>query len=690
MRVTAGESPKLRRRAVTSVGRLGVGITLVLGLGGGAALAIGGLGAPTGAAVPAVTPTIWVVNQDASTLISYPLSATGNASPAVSISANQSSLEDPFGTEAFNDAGDLWVSNLNNHTLVEYTQSQLASSGDPTPAVTISSNASSLGDPGSVAFDASGDLWALNESGTLVEYTPSQLAASGDPVPAVTISVSISIPDAIPYGFAFDTSGDLWVSNIAASTVVEFTPSQLAASGAPTPAVTISATSASLDNPSGVAFDASGDLWVTNTGTDTLVEYSPSQLAASGDPAPAVTISSNASSLDGPFSLAFDAAGDLWVPNAQGDSIVEYTPGQLAASGDPVPIDTIVGSNTGLNVPGGVAIEQAPTVTSVSPASGPPAGGTTVTVDGTGFIYGATVDFGSVPATSVTYANPYELTAVAPAGSGTGTVDVTVSTFAGTSATSSADQFTYTNSGYVEVASDGGVFNYGSPFYGSRGGQHLNAPVVGIAGDPATGGYWEVAADGGVFGYNAPFFGSRGGQPLNAPIVGIAATPDGGGYWLVAKDGGVFNYGDAKFYGSRGGQALNAPVVGIAADNATGGYWEVAADGGIFNYNAPFLGSRGGQHLNAPVVGIAASTGGGGYWLVAKDGGIFNYGAAGFLGSRGGQHLNAPVVGVAGDPATGGYWEVAADGGIFNYGAPFLGSRGGQHLNAPVVGLGAA
>ncbi len=59
-------------------------------------------------------------------------------------------------------------------------------------------------------------------------------------------------------------------------------------------------------------------------------------------------------------------------------------------------------------------------------------------------------------------------------------------------------------------------------------------------------GYWLVASDGGIFSYgNAAFLGSRGGQPLNKPIVGMAATPDGGGYWLVASDGGIFSYGDA-------------------------------------------------------------------------------------------------------------------------------------------------
>ena len=166
---------------------------------------------------------------------------------------------------------------------------------------------------------------------------------------------------------------------------------------------------------------------------------------------------------------------------------------------------------------------------------------------------------------------------------------------------------TTAGSAYYETASDGGVFAFDAPFYGSMGGKKLNAPVVGIAADPATGGYWEVASDGGVFAFDAPFYGSMGGKKLNAPVVGMAATPDGGGYWLVAADGEVFPFGNAKFQGSMGGKKLNAPVVGIAADPATGGYWEVASDGGVFAFDTPFYGSMGGKKLNAPVVGMAAT-----------------------------------------------------------------------------------
>ncbi len=249
--------------------------------------------------------------------------------------------------------------------------------------------------------------------------------------------------------------------------------------------------------------------------------------------------------------------------------------------------------------------------------------------------------------------------------------------------------------GYWEVASDGGIFNFGAAasFLGSAGEIHLNAPVVGLASTSSGGGYWEVASDGGIFTYgDADFYGSMGGKPLNKPVVGIAATPDGRGYWEVASDGGIFSFGDAAFYGSMGGKPLNKPVVGITATPDGLGYWEVASDGGIFSFgDAAFYGSMGGKPLNKPVVGITATPDGLGYWEVASDGGIFSFGDAAFFGSMGGKPLNKPVVGIAATPDGLGYWEVASDGGVFNFGdAAFLGSTGSIALNAPVVGISAS
>ena len=83
----------------------------------------------------------------------------------------------------------------------------------------------------------------------------------------------------------------------------------------------------------------------------------------------------------------------------------------------------------------------APTVTGVSPASGPESGGTTVTITGSDLSAATDVDFGSTPATSFNVDRATQITATAPAGSGT--VDITVTTPSGTSATSNADRYTY-------------------------------------------------------------------------------------------------------------------------------------------------------------------------------------------------------------------------------------------------------
>ncbi len=251
-----------------------------------------------------------------------------------------------------------------------------------------------------------------------------------------------------------------------------------------------------------------------------------------------------------------------------GESLDEYTPSQLAATGDPTPVNTIVGGDTDMNGPGGVVIEQAPTVTSVVPNAGPAAGGTTVTIHGTGFNYGSTVDFGSTAATSVTYESAYELTAVSPAGSGV--ANVTVSTFAGTSATSSADQFTYASSGYTLVGSDGGTFALGTaPFLGSLPADGVHASnIVGIAPAPSGNGNWLAGSDGGVFAFGSAVY--QGSLPANGVhvknIVGIAPAPSGNGYLLVGSDGGVFAFGSAVYEGSLPADGVHVSnIVGIVA-----------------------------------------------------------------------------------------------------------------------------
>ena len=415
----------------------------------------------------------------------------------------------------------------------------------------------------------------------------------------------------------------------------------------------IAATSANVSTTSATAIDPAGNLLLASQGAGVNGTLPALQVVAesngtyygqamtagdiytiAGGSASGTTIPGDASAfgLAGPTSLASDGLGNVFM-----------TDGATASAN----LYEVTGGPTG-------PAAQPPTVTSISPTSGPQAGGTSVTITGTNLTGATGVKFGTAAATGVVVNSATSVTAISPAG--TGTVNVTVTTPNGTS-TGTAGQFTYNapaaGQGYWEVASDGGIFNFGdAAFFGSEGDKQLNAPIVGIAATPDGKGYWEVASDGGIFTFgDATFLGSEGGSHLNAPVVGMAATSTGNGYWLVASDGGIFTFGDAGFLGSEGNAQLNAAVVGIASTPDGKGYWLVASDGGIFTFgDAGFLGSEGGSHLNAPVVGMAATSTGNGYWLVASDGGIFNFGDAGFLGSEGGSHLNAPVAGIAGIP----------------------------------------
>ncbi|GIJ10730.1 phage tail tube protein [Micromonospora andamanensis] len=84
-----------------------------------------------------------------------------------------------------------------------------------------------------------------------------------------------------------------------------------------------------------------------------------------------------------------------------------------------------------------------PVVTGLSPATGDEAGGELINVYGNHFTGATDVDFGANPADGYTIVNDSHIVAVAPAGTA-GTVAVRVTTDAGQSADTAADNYVYT------------------------------------------------------------------------------------------------------------------------------------------------------------------------------------------------------------------------------------------------------
>ena len=133
-----------------------------------------------------------------------------------------------------------------------------------------------------------------------------------------------------------------------------------------------------------------------------------------------------------------------------------------------------------------------PTVTGVSPADGPAAGGTLVVVSGDGFATGATVKFGNTLATAVNVAAPTVLTAVSPAGAPGTVTGVTVTNPSGLSATL-PDAFTWQTEG---------------------GGQPLSVTSVVPPQAPASGGYVVTVAGTGFLPGTTVHFGTYESQTV--------------------------------------------------------------------------------------------------------------------------------------------------------------------------------
>jgi IPT/TIG domain len=84
-----------------------------------------------------------------------------------------------------------------------------------------------------------------------------------------------------------------------------------------------------------------------------------------------------------------------------------------------------------------------PVITSIAPNNGAAAGGTSVTVTGSGFTAGSTIRFGATTGTAVMVLSPGTITVTSPAGGAGEPVNITVTGSGGSSAVTPKDQFAY-------------------------------------------------------------------------------------------------------------------------------------------------------------------------------------------------------------------------------------------------------
>jgi len=300
---------------------------------------------------------------------------TATPTPTPTVTSTPTPTPTPTPTSPPTVSKALWVANGND--VLEFVPSQFVNGvSDPAPNLVL--NSSALTSPQGVQFDISGNLWVVDGGASpaqpaLMRFSTtvlSKLHTTSNPPPSVIIN---SVFFQFPQQGAIDGAGQLWVTDNLANAVYMFTPSQLAVSSANVTPTTILAANPPFNGPLGIAFDPNHNLWVANNAGTTIVKFNAPTLAQTGNVTltPNVTISNTSQSIQGPWGLAFDAAGNLWSSNANApNTIVEFPQSVLAASGSPTPTVTIAPTMTGgfstLAAPNGIAFDNLGDLSAIS------------------------------------------------------------------------------------------------------------------------------------------------------------------------------------------------------------------------------------------------------------------------------------------------------------------------------------
>ena len=230
-----------------------------------------------------------------------------------------------------------------------------------TLALRFEGDGASVDGPGNFAVDAGGNVWATDNyefsreslksvcaSDLLLRFTPTGAPYPLSPYAGAGLSGA-------GYGIAVDPHGNAWVANFGFAapecphqpphnSVSEFSAAGVAISPPASGSFGGGFTQGGIDWPQGTISDAQGNIWIANCANDTVTRY------AGGDPEDWSAFTGIG--LQKPFDLAFNGSGDAFV-TGNGNSEVAV----LGPDGKPLPGSPISGG--GLARPLGIAADSA-------------------------------------------------------------------------------------------------------------------------------------------------------------------------------------------------------------------------------------------------------------------------------------------------------------------------------------------
>ncbi|HTT76261.1 MAG TPA: hypothetical protein VMF50_09830, partial [Candidatus Binataceae bacterium] len=224
-----------------------------------------------------------------------------------------------------------------------------------------------------LARDSSGRIYVTNEATNTVTVYPS--GSNGNVAPLAVIGGS-NTKLASPGRVTLDAAGRLYVVNSAnyPKGAINVYPPPGAQTGVinEAPTAIIAGDKTGLNDPSAVAVDAEGRIYVTNETGGLRVKGQKLDVGsvtiypqgANGNVKPAAIIQGASTGLSFPAGIALDSANDIYIANFDtanvgdnfaGGSITVYAAG---SDGDAVPVALITGPDAGLSDTGAIALDS--------------------------------------------------------------------------------------------------------------------------------------------------------------------------------------------------------------------------------------------------------------------------------------------------------------------------------------------